>query len=126
MTKQIKATKTFIIRHKETKEIWSASSGKTSWKATNHAASAWANSDHKHTKDITTTWCSNKYSYWEESPKFREQDVYEIVEVKPESEDKLQEAYELLKICAHELDNCNEELSEDVWDWLEENKIDQD
>lgn len=34
----------WVIRNKETKEIWKAASGKTSWKKSNHAKNAWANS----------------------------------------------------------------------------------
>lgn len=34
----------WIIRNKNTGEIWRASSGKSSWKAKGHAKGAWANS----------------------------------------------------------------------------------
>lgn len=41
----VKINKTFIIRHKESKEIWTASSGKRSWKAIGHAKNAWVGSN---------------------------------------------------------------------------------
>ena len=93
MTKQIKATKTFIIRHKKTKKIWTANSGKQSWKQVGHAKSAWAASDHKNTVGIKLENIKSLYTTLRlEYPFFNDQDIYEVVEVKPESEDNLQEA----------------------------------
>lgn len=108
----MKADKTYIIRHKETKTIWKASSGKKSWKASGHAKGAWARSSHRHTKDIEKDL---HFKY----PKFDEQDVYELVELKPESEDLLKEAVTLLEECLVSLDPRSE-LKEYVLYFLKE------
>ena len=64
----MKLNKTFIIRHKETKEQWFTHRGKGQWKASNHAKSAFKASSRI---------------------RFDDQDEYELVELKHESEDKL-------------------------------------
>lgn len=68
----MKAQKTFIIRHKETKKVWMASSCKTSWKQTNHAKNAWVHS-------------------FRSNGKFDDQDEYEIVELKHQDTEILDE-----------------------------------
>lgn len=90
--------KTFIIRHKETKEVFEARSGKTSWKATGHAKNAF-NQSRKRT------------------PRFDEQDVFEIVELKHEGEDKLQRAVALLKELQGRVDSVGFDM---IWDFLQE------
>lgn len=92
-----KINKTFIIRHKETQEQWEARSGKSSWKESGHAKNAWAMSDHKNTKGIIPLLRENRYRKWYEYPKFDEQDVYEVIELKPESEEKFKQALLLLE-----------------------------
>jgi len=76
----MKPNKTFIIRHKETKEVWQAASGKSSWKQAGHAKIAWSRGNYV-----------NKY--------FDEQDTYEIVEFKVD-------AYVLLEECAKIFEEC--------------------
>ena len=108
--------KTFIIRHRETKEQWVASSGKSSWKQKNHASCAWVNSDQPEEFKRET-----KYS-WKENMKFSEQDVYEIIELLPESDTKLQEACKLLSLCvplAIEGDDLH--LEDKILTFLEQN-----
>lgn len=119
MSKEIKASQTFIIRHKVTKDIWTAQSGKSSWKKPNHAKAAWANSRHSSTPDIDK---GNYGNGWQRYPRFNEQDVYEVVEVKPENT-KLEEACVLLFQSANQLMNSGEEmLAESIYDFLEENE----
>lgn len=102
MSTKIKPNKTFIIRHKVTKDNWTASSGKSAWRAPNHAKAAFAQSDHRSDKDLVPLKMKNSYREWFEYPRFDEQDVYELVEVKPESDSKLQEACGLLRECLDE------------------------
>lgn len=92
--KEIKPFETWIIRHKETKSLWQAPSGKTSWKAKNHAACAWS---------TMTEWSAKKWdielkdvtnlSYRQIDqlgynhygvPKFSKQDRYELVKLNAE------------------------------------------
>lgn len=79
----MKANKTFIIRHKETKEIWNSPAGKTSWKAKNHAATAWASMGTDVARDVWgVKLIPTPNSYREfRIPYFREQDIYEIYEI---------------------------------------------
>lgn len=97
----MKPNETFIIRHKETKELFSAQSGKTSWKAPGHAKNAF---------NLTVMWDKSCEKYGlvpiEENkswgldirgPKFDEQSLYEIVELKHETDETLGKALLLLK-----------------------------
>lgn len=97
----MKPNKTFIIRHKETKELFRAQSGKTSWKAPGHAKNAFNLS-------VAYGRSCEKYGltpivekkYWgidTHGPKFDQQDVYEIVELKSETDETLGKALLLLK-----------------------------
>lgn len=93
--------KTYIIQHKETKELFRAQSGKTSWKQPGHAKNAWNQSMFG---DIMAKYgleyIDDPSWYTPERkrpPLFAEQDVFEIVELKPESQNKLEEAIELIK-----------------------------
>jgi hypothetical protein len=96
----MKPNKTFIIRHKQTKELWIASSGKSSWRATGHAKNAWMNSNSKVKRDpLMLPFLKPSTSSYEKYKdlRFDDQDVYEVVELKPESHDKLKEAINYLK-----------------------------
>jgi len=84
----MKPNKTFIIRHKGTKEIYRSRAGKVGWKAINHAKAAWANSWRSYTPE--------NYPQYHISEYFDDQDVYEIVEVKP---DPPQEYLEAMQAC---------------------------
>lgn len=117
MSKEIKAAQTFIIRHKVTKEVWTARSGKSSWKKPNHAKAAWANSSHSSTPDIGKGNYGNR---WYTYPKFNEQDIYEVVEIKAEN-DKLQKACELLKETLDYVITSNSCMVEEIENFLKEN-----
>lgn len=107
----MEANKTFIIRHKETKEMWRAESGKSSWRAAGHAKLAWASSHYDHwNQSHIVEKCEKERikpvasrSYKGEPtvrfPKFDEQSTWEIVELLPHSVNRLQEAEELLRFC---------------------------
>lgn len=123
----MKANKTFVIRHKETKELWRADSGKSSWRAVGHAKLAWANTYYSNWRvaerckglGITPipeprSWCEAKLRF----PRFDEQDVYEVVELKPDSETRLQRAEELLRFCVGRLHDTY--FEEQVKQFLEE------
>lgn len=78
----------WIIQHKETKEVWKAKSGKTSWNKQGHAKSAWANNYEYLLYDAG--WKS-------EVNLFKNQTEYEVVEVKSD----VLVSYEIL-LCAVE------------------------
>lgn len=113
--------KTFIIRNKETKELFRARSGKTSWKAPGHAKNAFNQS--------IFPWNAEKYGLClidapnrfsedkKRTPKFDEQDVFEIVELKSESADNLSKAVEILNTC---LGRCDYEVHKQIEEFLEE------
>lgn len=99
----MKARKTFIIRHKVTKEIWCANSGKTSWGAPGHAKLAWGasqwharNTCKKYAipMEIVKDWRGNDFH---RPPKFDGQDVFEIVELVAEQAQLLDEAVSLIE-----------------------------
>lgn len=79
---KVKTPEVWVIRNKKTKEQWTATSGKSSWKAINHAKAAWANSHN---------WSRNKPSRL-----FKDQDEYEVVKLVTETEELLEEAIRLL------------------------------
>ncbi len=71
---------TFIIRNKKSLIQWVASSGKNSWKKSNHAKSAFANSRGKTLYDpLLRDFVKGLSKY--ESLKFNNQNIYEVVEV---------------------------------------------
>ena len=75
----MKLNKTFIIQHKETKEQWYSVNGKCTWKNTGAPKIAF-----------------NRKASFEDKPRYENQEEYEVVELKHESEDKLKDAVELL------------------------------
>ena len=92
-----KLNRTFIIVNKDTKEKWVASSGKSSWKQTNHAKCAFANSGFDNRRDpllVTEVQTLAKY----ESLKFNDQGVYEIVELKSDDSTTLDKIREIVKL----------------------------
>lgn len=96
MQNKSKIQKTFIIRHKETKELFVARSGKSTWKAIGHAKNAFHRAlgysggycEEYGVKPMYSTYHDG--SPKRESPKFDEQDIYEIVELKSQEIDLLE------------------------------------
>lgn len=76
-----KKPKAYSIRHKQTKQLWKASSGKTVWKQPGHAKNAWC------------------VTQWRNNIRFDDQDEYEIVELTDQNESLLERAIALLKLC---------------------------
>ncbi len=103
----MKLNKTFIIRHKETKEIFHASSGKSGWREAGHAKLAFGNSI-QGARWTNATYILGKYGLKQSDFKYKGdgnydyrfdgQGVYEIVELKHKSGDQLKKAIELLKV----------------------------
>lgn len=93
--------KTFIIRHKETKELWRAPSGKSSWRAKGHAKNAWSHlrTWHCTTQGIPVIVTQNSWGRSCRAPLFDEQDIYEIVELVSGTDTKLAAATALLRQC---------------------------
>jgi hypothetical protein len=118
--KEVKPVKTFVIRHKKTKELWHASSGKTSWKQPSHAKLAWGNSFYsvRDLPEIKPFVVKDRWGYG--SCKFDTQDVYEIVEVKPVVQTSFEEATALLQRCLGRL--RNNDLEDEIKEFLEENE----
>lgn len=109
--------KTFIIRKKDTQELFTARSGKTSWKAPGHAKNAFNQTVSLwNIKELGLTLVPRKnyYREYEDTPRFDEQDVWEIVELKLASETHLDKAKSLLSECVgrtpFELSNRIEEF----------------
>ena len=117
----VKANKTYIIRNKETKELFRAASGKTSWKAPGHAKNAfnqtvaYGRSAERYGLKVIVE--EKRWGTDIHGPKFSEQDVYEIVELKPESEDTLARAVEILK---QVMGRCDGVVFDMIYDFLEE------
>jgi hypothetical protein len=105
-----KLNKTFIIVNKETQEQWISQSGKSSWKAPNHAKAAFAQSRGKVSRDPLLSEYTSKLTRYE-SLKFNNQDVYEVVELKSKDSGILKEALLLLQEC---MDNFNP-VGEQEW-----------
>lgn len=81
-----KLNKTFIIVNKETQEQWHSPSGKSSWKQVNHAKCAFANGNNRR-DPLLKAYCESLGKY--DSLKFNDQDVYEVIELKPHEQVKL-------------------------------------
>ncbi len=109
--------KTYIIQHKETKEMFIARSGKSSWKQPGHAKNAWNQS--------IFGWNLERYGLprivepksWDDNyvrvPKFDEQDVFEVVELKHKAQSDLEEAIELLNHIQGRCDSAGWDMIED-------------
>jgi len=132
----MKAVKTFIIRHKITGEIVTVPSGKSSWKAVGHAKNAWNTfgsnyyyAQHRNLERCKAMglepiphkdWRGRVEEGYFDFPRFDEQDVYEIVELKPESETILGTASALLTECLGRI--TDRELEERVREFLNKQK----
>jgi hypothetical protein len=100
--------KTFIIRHKETKETFTAKSGKVAWKSIGAAKNAWSvgkGSD----VDTEKVFSHQKYGGVNiyRRPKFDEQDKYEVVELKSTDTLLLNKALDLLDTLKGYLEKSN-------------------
>ena len=96
----MKLNKTFIIGNKETKEQWVSTSGKSSWKQSNHAKSAYKNS-----------FGSSTRYYYKQNGRFDDQDVYEIIELKSETEDLFPKIVEHLSHCLEYIDQLENSIN---------------
>jgi hypothetical protein len=85
----------YIIRHKTTGEVFRAPSGKTSWRAANHAKAAFARIHRWQCESYGLPLIAERIS--PRAPKFDEQDVYELVELVGTAEDRLKQAEDLLE-----------------------------
>ena len=122
MSKTPVPNKTYIIQHKETKELFIARSGKSSWKQPGHAKNAFNQSM------FGTTMTKYGLEYIEEpsrwiggqpskrSPLFAEQNIFEIVELKHEAHSKLDEAVNLLRSV---LGRCDYQVHNEIVKFLE-------
>lgn len=99
----------WVIQHKETKEIFKAPSGKSSWRKPAHAKNAWgtlrAYYDSKESVEkiskplgIEPIYRDCKYYPWD-FPKFDEQDTWELVKLETQVESRLGDATLLLQQC---------------------------
>lgn len=115
--------KTFIIKHKATGELFQARSGKTSWKAPGHAKNAFNQSLSIWNVEQLGLKMVPRPRYFDsnatDTPKFDEQDVYEIVELKAEATTQLEKATLLLQEC---LGRCDYEVRKKIEEFLKENK----
>lgn len=116
--------KTYIIQHKETKELFRARSGKTSWKAPGHAKNAFNQSVYRwNYQQLGLELVPTTHRYTSsgvdgfELPKFNEQDVYEVIELKHNDSTQLDKAVVLLTEC---LGRCDYQLQKRIEEFLEE------
>ena len=121
MSKTPVPNKTYIIQHKETKELFIARSGKSSWKQPGHAKNAWNQSMFgdvlaKYGLEYVTekAWWGDEPN--KRAPYFSEQDVFEIVELKHEAHSKLDEAINLLRSV---LGRCDYQVHNEIVKFLE-------
>lgn len=112
--------KTYIIQHKETKELFIARSGKSSWKQPGHAKNAWNQSmfgDIMAKYGLEYIPDPSRYSpERKRAPLFSEQDVFEVVELKHEAHSKLDEAINLIKYLQG---RCNYDAEQMIVKFLE-------
>jgi hypothetical protein len=114
--------KTYIIQHKETKELFIARSGKSSWKQPGHAKNAFNQSMFGTTMtkygldyiEEPSRWVGGQAS--KRSPLFSEQDIFEVVELKYEAHSKLDEAINLLRSV---LGRCDYQVHNEIVKFLE-------
>lgn len=103
----MKPNETWIIRHKETKEVWTSSSGKSSWNKPGHAKSAWLQSNYYLKSEVGMH-------------NFDDQDEYELVEIKSDWQDKYEALVSYLKVRVGEYDlgygGC---LEDDIEEFIE-------
>lgn len=88
-----KKPKAYSIRHKLTKVLWVARSGKSVWRQPGHAKNAWRSSG----------------VYRSRNCYFDDQDEYEIVELTNQSESLLERAVTLLKLCQGQVEYTMEQ-----------------
>lgn len=119
----MKPNKTYIIQHKETKELFIARSGKSSWKQPGHAKNAWNQSMFgdimaKYGLEYIiepSRWLGGQPS--KRGPLFAEQDIFEVVELKHQAHSKLEQAVNLLKSA---LGRCDYQVHNEIVKFLEE------
>lgn len=113
--------KTFIIQRKDTKELFHARSGKTSWKAPGHAKNAFHQSVSVYNIADLGLKMVSRHNLWSqphlETPRFDEQDVWEIVELKHEASSDLDKAVAILR---DTLGRCDWEIQKRIEKFLEE------
>ena len=101
----MKLNKTFIIRHKETKEQWYSVNGKCTWKNTGAPKIAF-----------------NRKASFEDKPRYENQEEYEVVELKHESEDKLQKSIKLLEVAFEYMsESVPDRVVVEIAEFIEEN-----
>lgn len=120
-----KPVETYVIRHKITGEYVTVPSGKSSWKAVGHAKNAWNTFYHNYAEKLGVALVDE--IGWKGIPtgrkvfpKFDQQDVYEIVRLKHESETVLGEATRLLTMC---LGRCDLVVHNQIEEFLKRQEI---
>lgn len=114
----MKDNKIFTIRNKETKETFVARSGKRAWGSTGAAKNAFNQSVSYSPKDYGLPEIEtgvNKYTLRQtfRGPRFDEQEVYELVEVR-DSSDQLEDALQLLGRVSLFMEDLPVNLSTDI------------
>ncbi|MGL4585312.1 MAG: hypothetical protein ACRCVU_20335 [Flavobacterium sp.] len=114
--------RTYIIKRKDSGEMFRAASGKTSWKAPGHAKNAWNQTVNRWNAQTLGVEMIDDVGWRGEGvkrvPLFSEQDVYEVVELKLETETVLDEAKYLLNEC---LGRCEYDIRVKIEKFLKEN-----
>ena len=94
--KELKPFETWIIKHKDTGQIWQAPSSKTSWKKPAHAKNAWANMwGLHHCERLGVERIIEKGR--SRLPRFDEQDQYVLEKLGTTHSERLTQAESILK-----------------------------
>ena len=128
MSKLLNTPEIWVIRHKETGEVFTAPSGKTSWKKPAHAKNAWGTLKARYyssKEDVEKkTKLLGVYPFaekrWDntirwEFPKFDQQDTWELERLVTKAENRIGEAERLLKLCLGRVDYNIEIMIEDYF-----------
>lgn len=106
----------YIIRHKDTGQLWRAPSGKTSWRSKGAAKNAWSQMDIYDAEEwcISTTFRIYHWGTEKIIPRFDDQDVYVLSALEEQLDDsRLKQAERLLQACLGRVDYpLNEEIRE--------------
>lgn len=124
VSKEPKPFETWIIKHKDTNQIWQAPSGKTSWKAKGHAKNAWASMSRYDAEKwgiepLHEGLRIEGYNYWSGAPYFDTQGIYILVKLEPESNllTRLQKAENLLKDILNNYE-CGDSIDNKIKEFL--------
>ena len=104
--KEVKPPRSFIIRNKNTGEVWVSHNGKKIWAAAGTAKGAWRISNTRYNYWSMEDRCEHLgvrpvRDGWDDLvfPPLDEQDTWELIEIGLEAKNTIEEAKKLLRLC---------------------------